>query len=145
MIPGEPTTANNADADADADAPDNTVRLSLPADPRYARVARSAVAAVAVRSGLDPAVVEDLRIAVDESLILLFRDALAPAAGDDVVIDIRGGGADLRVGLRREPPLGADGLDPAARPRFDELVPSRIRVDAVDAEHGVVRLGLRTS
>lgn len=55
-----------------AEEPDE-IRLQLPADPQFARVARVAMAAVGVRIGLPVIAVEDLRIALDEALILLLR------------------------------------------------------------------------
>ena len=56
-------------------ASDDEVRLEVPAESTFARVVRIAVSALAVRRGFSVSVVEDLRIAVDESLILLLRSA----------------------------------------------------------------------
>ncbi len=59
-------------ADATEPASDgDEVRLSLPARHEYARIARIAVAALALRLGFSYREVEDLRLAIDESLILL--------------------------------------------------------------------------
>lgn len=53
-------------------APDREqIRLSLPARHEYARIARIAVAALALRLGFSYREVQDLRLAVDESLIFL--------------------------------------------------------------------------
>ena len=49
------------------------VHLSLPARPAYARVARIGAASLAHRWGFPPHQVQDLRLAVDEAIIL-FRD-----------------------------------------------------------------------
>ena len=50
---------------------DDHVRLSLPARHEYARIARIGVAALALRLGFTYREIEDLRLAVDESLIFL--------------------------------------------------------------------------
>ncbi|MDH3706572.1 MAG: ATP-binding protein [Acidimicrobiia bacterium] len=47
------------------------VHLSLPARPAYARVARIGAASLAHRWGFPPHQVQDLRLAVDEAIILL--------------------------------------------------------------------------
>jgi hypothetical protein len=49
------------------------VRLVLPAEPEYGRLARITTAGLAVRSGYSFAAIEDLRLAVDETIILLLR------------------------------------------------------------------------
>jgi anti-sigma regulatory factor (Ser/Thr protein kinase) len=52
-------------------ARDDHVRLSLPARHEYARIARIGVAALALRLGFSYREIEDLRLAVDETLIFL--------------------------------------------------------------------------
>lgn len=53
--------------------PDDEIRLVIPTDPAYGRIARIAAASLAVRMGFTNSEVEDLRIAVDEMFILLSR------------------------------------------------------------------------
>ena len=55
----------------DVEAEADQIRLSLPARHEYARIARIAVAALALRLGFAYREVEDLRLAIDESLIFL--------------------------------------------------------------------------
>ncbi len=55
------------------------IRLSIPADPQYVRIARLVAASVADRIGFDYDQVEDLRIAVDELSQVILEDA--PAVG----------------------------------------------------------------
>lgn len=64
---------------------DDRIRLVLPADPAYGRIARIAVSSVALRLGVPYPVVEDLRLAVDEAVILLLRPDAGPDAGPDAV------------------------------------------------------------
>jgi hypothetical protein len=56
----------------DAAASDK-IRLVLPAEPEYGRLARITVTGLARRLGFSYAQTEDLRLAVDESIILLLR------------------------------------------------------------------------
>jgi hypothetical protein len=118
-----------------------------------------AVSSLAVRLGLDVSVVEDLRIAVDEALVLLLRDLPAPepttgptaADGPDVtvVMTLIARTPDLQVELRLDPPpptavtAPADPTDGEDDPleRFAELVPPRV-TSSVARDDGVVRLGL---
>jgi len=129
------------------------IRLEMPADPRFARVARVAVSSLAVRLGFDVSVVEDLRIAIDEALVLLLRDlpdpTSAPADGPPVtvVITLAARAPDLQVELRLDPPPPAaadtegrtDGDDPLSR--FAELLPPSV-TSSVARHDGIVRLGL---
>ena len=121
--------------------PTSLVRLRVPADARYARVVRVAVGAFAVRLGLRPGVVEDLRLAVDEALILLLatlggrrghgphRPGRSPstttAASGTLAFDVR---------TDPEPERVAAGADALAR--FHELIPAAVTVDEVDLTEG---------
>jgi hypothetical protein len=130
------------------------VVLRVPADPRYARVIRIAVSAYAVRLGLVPAAVEDLRLAVDEALILLMGSTATEA--DDtaeessgalsivLTLDADGDRPPVSVGLHLEPapepgPDGA-GPDASALSRFSEIVPPAVAIESVDQRHGRVAL-----
>ena len=128
------------------------IRLEMPADSRFARVARVAVSSLAVRLGFDVGVVEDLRIAVDEALVLLLRDlpgattALPDGPPVTVVMTLTARVPDLQVELRLDPPPPpaptADELtdeDPLSR--FAELLPPRV-TSSVTRQDGVVRLRL---
>ena len=59
------------------------VRLALPADPRYGRLARVTAASLASRARFPYDDVEDLRIVVDEMIILLFY-SIGPNAAIDL-------------------------------------------------------------
>ncbi len=50
---------------------DDHVQLVLPALPQFAPIARVALASLALRQGFDYSEVEDLRLAVDEGMVLL--------------------------------------------------------------------------
>ncbi len=131
-------------------APDDEVRLEVPAESTFARVVRIAVSALAVRRGFDVSVVEDLRIAVDESLILLLRAVqprpagAAPVTGSDgpsLILTLSGGRDEMRIDLRLAPPPPVDDADADdALARFGELVPPRVVVEEVDPVDGHVTL-----
>lgn len=105
---------------------DNTIRLTIPADPEYSRVARTAVAGLALRLGFSYPAIEDLRLALDEALILLLRPdepesritLLFEPTDGGLVIDATGAPAD-------GPSSGSSMTDKqrvAARRRFERLV-----------------------
>ena len=123
------------------------VVLRVPAEPRYARVLRIAVSAYAVRLGLPPAAVEDLRLAVDEALILLLGSTVADeaegkSAGSTIVLalDADGDRPPVSVEMRLEPDPDRVEADPSALSRFEEIVPSGVAIAAVDQRHGRVAL-----
>jgi hypothetical protein len=137
------------------DRPREEVRLEVPAEARFARLMRIAVSALAVRRGFDVAVVEDLRIAVDESLILLLRavpqgvseeaSTGESPAGTTMVLNLSEEAGTIDVGLRVVPPPAIDPDDPDALDalsRFGELVPPRVVVTEVDPVGGLVALEL---
>ncbi|MCP5026060.1 MAG: hypothetical protein GY929_07215 [Actinomycetia bacterium] len=55
----------------DESTADGHVQLVLPALPQFAPIARVALASLALRQGFDYSEVEDLRLAVDEGMVLL--------------------------------------------------------------------------
>ena len=131
------------------------VALRVPADARYARVVRVAVGAYAVRLGLPPSSVEDLRLAVDEALILLLGAGGAAEAPDPVdhdtsdpaeptivvTLDSDGDRPPVAIEIRLDPGPGAGDHDAAALARFEELIPVAVAVDLVDP--GLGRVALR--
>ena len=131
----------------------DVINLRLPADGRYSRVARVAASAVAIRLGFESDAIEDLRIAVDEALILLLRRTHAPAWADhqaldpsslDLVFEARP--ASLQVSLALDPapvPTDPHRDDLDALHRFGELLPARIEALRVAPAEGVVSLALR--
>ncbi|MEJ7584921.1 MAG: ATP-binding protein [Acidimicrobiales bacterium] len=89
---------------------EDEIRLSLPAEPEFARLARLAVGGLASRVGFDYDEVEDLRIAVSEACSLLIGPAPSRATvtlvfrlgADGMEIDVTGG--------HRPTPVGTDAL-----------------------------------
>ena len=79
--------------------PEDHIRLSVPADTRYARLARLTAASLAGRDGFTYDEVEDVRIAVSEACALLLG---GPLTADDGLDDLGG--------------LASGGFDEAGRP-----------------------------
>ncbi|HEY6533748.1 MAG TPA: ATP-binding protein [Acidimicrobiales bacterium] len=134
---------------APPDASAGVVRLRVPADSRYARVVRVAVAAYAVRLGAPPQVVEDVRLAIDEALILVL--AVLGAEDDTthvtlvLALDHDAATDDLTVELRTETPPTEVAAGPDALARFHELIPAGVTVDVVEPQKGRVVLRRRAT
>lgn len=104
------------------------VRLILPADARFVRVARLAAAGVAVPAGFAVDDVEDLAIAVDE-----LTSTLIEAGGVDDELDLELTVGNGSVAVEGQVPLvGPHRVDPERRRLSEEIL------SAVAAEHEVV-------
>lgn len=90
----------------EAEAKPETIMLRLPAVAAYGRIARMSGAELALRRGLSLGAVDDLRLAIDEALILLLGQR-----------DHQG-----TIGLRFE--LFANAIAISFQPDFDEGPPS---------------------
>jgi len=138
--------------DTEETAGSSDVRLEVPAEARFARVVRVAVSAAAVQRRLEVTAIEDLRIAVDESLVLLLRARAGTTSTDlatpperSIVVTIGEESPDLDVDLRLHPAPDRrleSVEDREALARFTELVPPRVTVMAVDPDAGSIRLHL---
>ncbi len=124
------------------------IELRVPADARYARVVRVAISAYGLRLGLAPTAIDDLRLALDEALILLLGSTPGPDGdGSDpelssivVTLDLDAAGPTVVLDLRAEPELTVAVPDPAARSRFEEILPTGVQVDASTSTAGRVTL-----
>lgn len=112
---------------------DDYIRLALPADAEYGRLARIAAAGLALRLGFTYREIEDLRLAVDEAVIFLLRHDRRDGtltvefepSPDQLVVDVRASGeADDEAGAGGDPAPD----DPGDQERF-----ARIVADVVDA------------
>lgn len=116
-------------------ASDN-VRLAIPAQPEYGRLARVTVAGLALRLGFSHTEVEDLRLAVDEGLILLLDgsghdgevEAVYRLLDDAIEVE-------LTADLGRRVPRPSE----AAIERFQTMVADLVDVAVVDPAKRTVR------
>lgn len=92
------------------------VHLSLPARPAYARVARIGAASLAHRWGFPPHQVQDLRLAIDEAIILLLAGHREEPGSIDIEYALDGAVLQIDVhagfaGSGEAPALEDDALD----------------------------------
>jgi hypothetical protein len=105
------------------------ISLVLPADPRYGRVARVAATGIGIRLGLGWPDIQDLGLALDETVILLLRPEgsngeitfIFSIEPDQLVID-----ATTTAGAEQ------GWTNDAAIQRFDEILDDVIDVHTVD-------------
>lgn len=118
----------------DPEADGDEIRLTLPARAEHGRIARVMVSRLAVRHGLRPREVEDLRIATDESVILLLGQPGAEAGS--LTVRTRLVGPALHVELVAS---HAEDPDPDALARFTQLVTPLVDGLKVIRDGGTVR------
>ncbi len=116
---------------------DNSIRLTVPADPAYGRVARTAVAGLALRMGFAYSAIEDLGLAVDELLILLLRPEVEPGT---VTLVFRPSANGLTIDARTSAGGSQPWIDTPARDRFERLVASNVDTCEIDEDSRSVRL-----
>ena len=114
---------------------DRTIRLVIPASSEYGRVARTTAAGLALRLGFSYRAIEDLRLAVDETLILLLRP---DGAAESVEFDLEPGDGVLVMEAALVPP--DHGIDPAGVRRFERLVKPIVDEWSLDEAHDRIRL-----
>lgn len=107
------------------------IRLVLPAEPDYGRLARIAASSLALRLGLTFADIEDLRIAVDETVILLLRPE---GSRGDITLEFTIEPNALVIDASTTAGDDQHWLDAGARRRFDEIVQDTVDVHEVDEE-----------
>lgn len=111
---------------------DDHVRLSLPARHEYARIARIGMAALALRLGFSYREIEDLRLAVDETLIFLLG-ADRPGERVTIIFENQPG----QVTLTATTSFSTEADDPA-RERFETLISDLVDKWSTDEAGGSV-------
>lgn len=140
---------------ADPAVEGDEIRLAVPASPEHGRVARVMVGRLAVRHGLRARAVEDLRIATDESVIVLLGEPSGGPGTDPDLATLPGSAAEpdgtLTVRARLEPDRLAVDLwapdagepSPDALERFRRLVVDLVDEVEVDSAARRVRFSRR--
>ncbi|MDW3220004.1 MAG: hypothetical protein R8F63_15425 [Acidimicrobiales bacterium] len=121
----------------DADA--SEILLRVPARAPYARIVRVGAAALALRQGMGFGEIDDLRLAIDEAMIVLLDglddDTESPEVDIDVVFRVDDGRFEL------EATRGTTGVvSEAAVHRFDAIAGGLVDDYDIDPEHGWLRL-----
>jgi hypothetical protein len=113
------------------------IRLVLPAEPEYGRIARVAASSLALRLGFSFAEIEDLRLAVDELVILLMRPEGGPG---QITIEFTIEPDALRIDAHSTAGEGQHWLNAGARHRFEQLVEDTVDEYDVDEVANRVRI-----
>lgn len=100
------------------------IRLRLPGEPSYGRLARIAATSLARRLGFTFHRIEDLGLAVDEAVILLHQPTTGAVEGIEVRLRVADGGitVDAEALPRPDADAPAPPLADDAVARFEELV-----------------------
>ena len=118
------------DGDEGGGPPTNdVVRLVLPAEPDYGRIARIAASSLGLRLGLSFPAIDDLRLAVDETVILLLRPEGLPG---EITFEFTLEPGALVVDASTTAGTDQVWLDAGALERFDELVRDTVDVHEID-------------
>lgn len=112
------------------------VLLRVPARAPYARIVRIGAAALALRQGMSFGEIDDLRLAIDEAMIMLLDGVDVDSSTDiDIVFRITDGNFELEAS--RNEGSGADGeVSEAAVHRFDAIARGLVDDYDIDAAHG---------
>ena len=116
--------------------PTDEVLLRIPARPEYGRIVRVGGAALGIRQGLSFSEIDELRLAVDEAVILLLDGS--DADGDtELVATFRfdDGHLEVEIAADRTEALRADAVA-----RFDEVCSPLIDAYDLDPDRGWLRL-----
>jgi hypothetical protein len=114
----------------DGAAPGDQIRLVLPSQPDYGRLARIAASSIALRQGMSFTEIEDLRIAVDETIILLL---LPGDATGEITLEFTVEPDSIVIDASTTAGNGHVWPDAEAHTRFDAIVSETIDVHDVDA------------
>jgi hypothetical protein len=115
------------------------ITLSLPTDSDYSRVARAAVTNLALRTPMAAQSVEDLILAVDETLIQLLNPGLGHTA-TTLSFVFRISERELSLDAQLDTAPTATEFDEEARERFDFMVTGLVDDFELSAEGDHVRL-----
>jgi len=113
------------------------IKLVLPAEPQYGRLARITTSSLAIRLRFPYPAVEDLRLAVDEAIILLLRPE-----GDagEITITFTVDGDTLTIDANSTAGSHQHWVDQGALSRFEAIVADTVDSFAVDESGHQVHL-----
>jgi hypothetical protein len=116
--------------EAGGNEPD-VITLTLPADPRYGRVARVAATGIGMRLGLEWPDIQDLGLAIDETVILLLRPE---GSAGEMTFTFTIEADQLVIDAASTAGTDAFWTDDAAIIRFEEILDDVIDVHTLDED-----------
>ncbi len=117
--------------------PRDEITLVLPAEPEYGRLARITTSSLAIRLRFPYPVVEDLRLAVDEAIILLLRPEGEPG---EITITFTVEEGTLSIDATSTAGSHQHWVDQGALARFEAIVADTVDSLAVDESGHQVHL-----
>ncbi len=114
-------------------APEEII-LRVPARPPYGRVVRVGAAALALRQGMSFAEIDDVRLAIDESMILLL-DGASEDGTIDCTFRMVDGLFELEASASGDHTIAAEAID-----RFEDLAGALLDDYDVDPTRGWLRI-----
>jgi len=122
---------------AEPEAVHDQIRLVIPAEPDYGRLARITVSELARRLGFTYRAVQDLRLAVDETIILLMRPE---GSSGSITLVFRVDHTGLDIEATTTAALDQPWIDQGALGRFEAIVGATVDSYAVDEQGHHVHL-----
>lgn len=119
-----------------ADTETSEIMLRVPARAPYARIVRVSAAALALRQGMGFGEIDDLRLAIDEAMIVLL-DGLDEDDDTEIEVVFRVDDGCFELDAVR---AGTAVVTEAAVHRFDAIASSLVDEHRIDAEPGRVVL-----
>lgn len=115
------------------------MQLELPGSPEYGRVARIAAAHLALRRGFSLNEIDDLRLVIDELVVMLLGPG-RPVGRLDITYTVEGDevAVDARVRTDTDVPLPVDRIE-----RFAELVGELVDAYDIDPSSHRIKLSKR--
>ena len=108
--------------------------LRVPALPSYGKVVRVGAAALALRQGMSFSEIDDVRLAIDESMILLL-DGTSGEGVIDCIFRMADGRFELEASITADHSIGAEAID-----RFEDLAADLLDDYDVDPAQGWIRI-----
>jgi len=121
----------------DPEAVSDQIRLVIPAEPEYGRLARITVAGLARRLGFSYRSIQDLSLAVDETIILLLRPEGGPGS---ITLRFEVGHQGLTTEATTTAAQDQPWIDQGALGRFEAIVGATVDGYAVDEQGHHVHL-----
>jgi len=122
---------------AQPEAVRDRIRLVIPAEPEYGRLARITISGLALRLGFTYRSIQDLRLALDETIILLLRPEGGPG---EITLWFNVDRTGLDVEATTTAALDQPWIDQGALGRFEAIVGATVDSYAVDEQGHHVHL-----